>query len=156
MKSDRSLRGSKSANVTPRAGVWIEIIKPGAAGNLSESLPVRECGLKFDNPQDHGYPGEPSLPVRECGLKFDNPQDHGYPGEPSLPVRECGLKYIDRIERARQTLSLPVRECGLKSYFPACYMSICSSLPVRECGLKFPVLPIGQLLYCHSPCGSVD
>ena len=133
LKSDRSLRGSKSANVTPRAGVWIEIIKPGAAGNLSESLPVRECGLKFDNPQDHGYPGEPSL-----------------------PVRECGLKYIDRIERARQTLSLPVRECGLKSYFPACYMSICSSLPVRECGLKFPVLPIGQLLYCHSPCGSVD
>ena len=34
-------------SVTPRAGVWIEIVYNGEVEELvSESLPVRECGLK--------------------------------------------------------------------------------------------------------------
>ena len=33
--------------VTPRAGVWIEIYNVDSYDISSESLPVRECGLKF-------------------------------------------------------------------------------------------------------------
>ena len=56
--------------VTPRAGVWIEMgghMKRVAAE--SQSLPVRECGLKFSGYRHHRATGT-SLPVRECGLKF--------------------------------------------------------------------------------------
>ena len=35
--------------VTPLAGVWIEIVKEGKyCGSRPPSLPLRECGLKFD------------------------------------------------------------------------------------------------------------
>ena len=102
-------------NVTPRAGVWIEILfmryllSPRIA-----SLPVRECGLKYDGCTAAGMEGG-SLPVRECGLKLKslnlNPLD-----EESLPVRECGLKFFLRLSRlCILMMSLPVRECGLKS-----------------------------------------
>ena len=55
-----------------------------------------------------------SLPVRECGLKFALIQHINTTGA-SLPVRECGLKYIIMDIVYIFIKSLPVRECGLKS-----------------------------------------
>ena len=49
--------------VTPRAGVWIEIIVGEVMSASSLSLPVRECGLKSINrstkvaPQSHSPGG---------------------------------------------------------------------------------------------------
>ena len=34
--------------VTPHAGVWIEILQPENVILLSGSLPMRECGLKYN------------------------------------------------------------------------------------------------------------
>ncbi len=34
--------------VTPRAGVWIEIMEPRGMSQSRTSLPVRECGLKWN------------------------------------------------------------------------------------------------------------
>ena len=77
--------------VTPRAGVWIEIIRHGIDRAAYWSLPVRECGLKlitniiyaiFINVTPRAgvwieiniccslLAYSASLPVRECGLKF--------------------------------------------------------------------------------------
>ncbi len=40
---------SLTTNVTPRVGVWIEIVKQiEKSVKALESLPVWECGLKFD------------------------------------------------------------------------------------------------------------
>ena len=38
--------GYKLLTVTPRAGVWIEISRASKLVNANSSLPVRECGLK--------------------------------------------------------------------------------------------------------------
>ena len=35
--------------VTPLAGVWIEITPSDVVSSISWSLPLRECGLKFCN-----------------------------------------------------------------------------------------------------------
>ena len=57
------------ALVTPFAGVWIEIAGAKNAGWSIQSLPSRECGLKFPI-ADMRETGKWSLPSRECGLKF--------------------------------------------------------------------------------------
>ena len=62
-------KNSVPANVTPYAGVWIEIISDITfVGDLA-SLPTRECGLKF---KDFATASKfnVSLPTRECGLKY--------------------------------------------------------------------------------------
>ena len=55
-----------------------------------------------------------SLPLRECGLKFTLPQASQH-FIVSLPLRECGLKSQVRDSKREFRESLPLRECGLKS-----------------------------------------
>ena len=83
------------ANVTPCAGVWIEITSYTLRAQSAASLPVRECGLK-SIPTSAQFLNFWSLPVRECGLKFFHA---GLPAAivVSLPVRECGLKFAYRL-----------------------------------------------------------
>ena len=87
MKDDAK---KEEPEVTPFAGVWIEIMMlPDPLGGMG-SLPSRECGLKCNLYITIGYQIM-SLPSRECGLKFAAYLDqHG--AELSLPSRECGLK----------------------------------------------------------------
>ena len=62
-------RNMKCRNsVTPFAGVWIEIESWSPRGFLLESLPSRECGLKFFRALQVSLLLQ-SLPSRECGLK---------------------------------------------------------------------------------------
>ena len=42
------LAGSLQDCVTPLAGVWIEIVLQTDSGNCNWSLPLRECGLKSE------------------------------------------------------------------------------------------------------------
>ena len=42
-------------NVTPRAGVWVEISSEENENKEEVSLPVRECGLKFEEIEKAGY-----------------------------------------------------------------------------------------------------
>ena len=43
------------ANVTPYAGVWIEIYSSLSVITISLSLPTRECGLKFITGASEAY-----------------------------------------------------------------------------------------------------
>ena len=55
--------------VTPRVGVWIEILLYSTNTLPVASLPVWECGLKFTTSTAVAASVK-SLPVWECGLKF--------------------------------------------------------------------------------------
>ena len=46
LKQSFRLGLSRSGNVTPHAGVWIETKETQAAQPVVWSLPMRECGLK--------------------------------------------------------------------------------------------------------------
>ena len=54
--------------VTPFAGVWIEIGLYSCCFLFCQSLPSRECGLKYCRYRKEPIRSE-SLPSRECGLK---------------------------------------------------------------------------------------
>ncbi len=57
-----------------------------------KSLPVRECGLKFE--QSNMYLGDNvSLPVRECGLKYQLEVSKGY----ERKVTPCAGVWIEII-----------------------------------------------------------
>ena len=108
-------------NVTPFAGVWIEIGNIINHKRTDLSLPLRECGLKCST-RHQKQERLLSLPLRECGLKSKakggKPQDKNvtpfagvwieiclfalllYAGKWSLPLRECGLKYINNFTGA--------------------------------------------------------
>ena len=61
---------SRGFSVTPLAGVWIEIFSVlGNPHARPESLPLRECGLKYNSHTTVDAP-QTSLPLRECGLKY--------------------------------------------------------------------------------------
>ena len=60
--------GYRGTNVTPYAGVWIEIIDSNDDNFFSVSLPTRECGLKCGKVLKL-LTKMLSLPTRECGLK---------------------------------------------------------------------------------------
>ena len=81
----------KDKNVTPFAGVWIEICLFALllyAGKWS--LPLRECGLKYPvfTPQDQVLPVTPFV-----GVWIEIKHSAGF-GQlnMSLPLWECGLK----------------------------------------------------------------
>ena len=60
--------------VTPYAGVWIEISNRVIMRNPFMSLPTRECGLKCRYTCKNVRSAR-SLPTRECGLKSANLSD---------------------------------------------------------------------------------
>ena len=106
------------ANVTPYAGVWIEILylKDNAYTEYA-SLPTRECGLKFIC-----FPctcqRQKSLPTRECGLKFC--YLHHFPNRFWVtPYAGVWIEIYANHGKKTYLLSLPTRECGLK-YFGSC------------------------------------
>ena len=118
--------------VTPRAGVWIEMLNVMFCDIVCRVTP--RAGVWIE--------------ISEQSKKR---QDTG-----SLPVRECGLKSHLILYNMFFPGSLPVRECGLKSLFDIIYIFLSQSLPVRECGLKYLIGIHGNTMECHSPCGSVD
>ena len=76
--------------VTPYAGVWIEIEKLQVLFRCLQSLPTRECGLKFVKCQKWS---EQVLVTPYAGVWIEITEyGGGYRGTKSLPTRECGLK----------------------------------------------------------------
>ena len=79
-------------NVTPLAGVWIEI-QYDEAGKQNETFVT---------------------PLAGVWIEIITKTETGYQIVTSLPLRECGLKYRRNHNRQQWTMSLPLRECGLK------------------------------------------
>ena len=99
------------------------------------SLPVRECGLKYQ--RTHTVLAAPEVTPR-AGVWIEI--EKGKPMEKTEFVTPRAGVWIEIRPRSfppcRPVSSLPVRECGLK-YFPECWpRAVPQTLPVRECGLK--------------------
>ena len=94
--------------------MWIEIILRIVVYAFYESLPSRECGLKFLSR------------FRVIIVTV------------SLPSRECGLKYIIFVACTLQTAVTPFAGVWIEiqSYITAMIPDLVS-LPSRECGLKY-------------------
>ena len=89
---DKKSERPKRKRVTPLAGVWVEMDETIVKNHpWTESLPLRECGLK----------------LTQYGLRIRTKE--------SLPLRECGLKSCRSSVDLDRRRSLPLRECGLKS-----------------------------------------
>ena len=118
--------------VTPLAGVWIEITGYDENAEKGESLPSRECGLKY---------------MMDDGMdEYDM----------VTPLAGVWIEIL-RLSVVRKTIeSLPSRECGLKSLIHVIISEVAESLPSRECGLKFDLWQRIKSDVCHSPRGSVD
>ncbi len=74
-----------------------------------------------------------SLPLRECGLKFEFPLTLQVLTL-SLPSRDCGLKFLYLCHTLILLQSLHLRECGLKYQMLLLYLFCHLSLPSRDCG----------------------
>ena len=92
LKSKFADKDSHAIQVTPFAGVWIEMpiddTKP--LGDMG-SLPSRECGLKYDMYRTE-YKFRAVTPFAGVWIEiFFLNENHFQQG--SLPSRECGLKF---------------------------------------------------------------
>ena len=156
--------------------MWIEILYLNFGSAESESLPTRECGLKYLWPL-LCLQALQSLPTRECGLKSLS-QLPKWIFYLSLPTRECGLKSLTRLlscQRGhRHSLRGSVdwnKDKGWKilTFWVTPYAGVwieislsrlfsinSMSLPTRECGLKFSVAEAHHHPRRHSLRGSVD
>ena len=132
LKSRLQAQRHLTQEVTPLAGVWIEITDTSAGSWQNMSLPLRECGLKYNS-----FCTLLSLvfvtPLAGVWIEMFSSLYHRY----SLLVTPLAGVWIEIFQCVKATLmqeSLPLRECGLKlwRYFTA----------HREVS--------------HSPCGSVD
>ena len=133
---------------------WNSFMASSPYASTSHSL----CGSVDWNfkPQEIEGIRPESLPVRECGLKFQTARNWG----DKTRVTPCAGVWIEIKkcwEKTNYRWSLPVRECGLKYWPEQAFLTTCLSLPVRECGLKSSA-SISALITasCHSLCGSVD
>ena len=155
LKSCKHLTLSHQGEVTPLAGVWIEI-EPVRANTVQESsLPLRECGLKCYY-TTYSDSWQLSLPLRECGLKY-----YKFCTSPcrewSLPLRECGLKYLAAQYRLLDPVSLPLRECGLKFLVAETKARLLLVTPLAGVWIEITIFGKEAMAgMCHSPCGSVD
>ena len=173
-KEGHSLRGSVDWNevtkaeeaillVTPYAGVWIEIIYSFCDFPAVESLPTRECGLKFAvilgaiRKASHSLRGSVdwNICVICCivlitvtpyaGVWIEIWERTGKLDDDSVtPYAGVWIEICCDPWSYQKGKSLPTRECGLKSYRFRYVFTEFWSLPTRECGLKseFTVLVV--------------
>ena len=114
MKYSSMEEAEEAEEVTPLAGVWIEMCIVGTVTLLMMSLPLRECGLKSRLVPSSVVP-ELSLPLRECGLKLCVDQvEAGQAAVTPLAGVWIEIQMSQRMMQPFQP-SLPLRECGLKS-----------------------------------------
>ncbi len=77
-------------DVTPLAGVWIEITKKTQRRSFGRSLPLRECGLKSEG-KERDAQGRFVTPLAGVWIEITFPSGWQIICW-SLPLRECGLK----------------------------------------------------------------
>ena len=120
-------------NVTPYAGVWIEISNLEIPADSKSVTPY--AGVWIEIIVTRSYLVKCLYVTPYAGVWIEIFLFKRYVSIfQSLPMRECGLKLIKKKEeRAEKT-----------------------SLPMRECGLKYVVHHAFSLINCHSLCGSVD
>ena len=120
-----SLRGSVDWNwrgrhykhgkqVTPYAGVWIEIST------------ILYLYLRSNS---HSLRGSVDWNLKKNALKHIN--------SPSLPTRECGLKYLYIIKKKGEWKVTPYAGVWIEIVHDRKVIITAWSLPTRECGLKY-------------------
>ena len=91
LKSRLQAQRHLTQEVTPLAGVWIEITDTSAGSWQNMSLPLRECGLKYNS-----FCTLLSLvfvtPLAGVWIEIVKLVEDFTNDSSSLPLRECGLK----------------------------------------------------------------
>ena len=153
---NRAQRRKSGNRVAPLAGAWIEMYFAGIRIlYLKSSLPSRERGLKYENP-NKGLDLKLSLPSRERGLKLCIEKELKY-NHCVAPLAGAWIEITVPWSHLPHLLSLPSRERGLKYRQHQKLNCIALSLPSRERGLKLQSLHKRRtVLPCRSPRGSVD
>ena len=121
-------------DVTPLAGVWIEISLFGCADCFLSSLPSRECGLKLPAYSLHFCPGAVT-PLAGVWIEIALYHRSGH-YQCVTPLAGVWIEISDSLQKPASKVSLPSRECGLKSVVLLAKCRDGESLPSRECGLK--------------------
>ncbi len=127
-------RYRKTKIVTPLAGVWIEIAPKAEGGRRKMSLPSRECGLKLEYKPDplNSYT---VTPLAGVWIEIIAAFAFSSSAIKSLPSRECGLKF---------RLFYQDRYCHAVTPLAGVWIEISS------------VHAMPDISGCHSPRGSVD
>ena len=98
-----------------------------------------------------------SLPVRECGLKYEMYRHVVDLHEPSLPVRECGLKWRITIHRPFSVCVTPRAGVWIEIKSSTGLRLSKSVTPRAGVWIEITVCRRRSVaLVRHSPCGSVD
>ena len=120
--------------VTPYAGVWIEILGMKVYDSLRQSLPTRECGLKFIKTSNSR---RNILVTPYAGVWIEIQFIIRYTiSNDVTPYAGVWIEILGYISKIFENRSLPTRECGLKFSTNERTRKFCLSLPTRECGLK--------------------
>ena len=119
-------------NVTPYAGVWIEIRSPCVYSVVWIVTPYAGVWIEIGD---------------WCKT---------WVFERVTPYAGVWIEIFFRTVNRSWITSLPTRECGLKLAMVCVFVTLFASLPTRECGLKS--VDLFQWIYCysHSLRGSVD
>ena len=122
---------------------------------LATSLPLRECGLKFNIGKRILNPLRVT-PLAGVWIEIVNFLLTSMLCVCHSPCGSVDWNDISVVFSWWIAQSLPLRECGLKLRCITSIGDTAMSLPLRECGLKFCNSVYLTLIVCHSPCGSVD
>ena len=141
--------------VTPLAGVWIEIMFFREHVSKNSVTPLAGVWIEMSLQKSVSYRYLMSLPLRECGLKSGCAW--GYVPAPGVtPLAGVWIEITWYWVRDFAFNVTPL--AGVWIEMPGILRTLISgtSLPLRECGLKSlgPFVKYGKI--SHSPCGSVD
>ena len=142
-------------NVTPFAGVWIEITQLLLMYLHTRVTPFAGVWIEIFSAPPPQIKAKMSLPSRECGLKLAYPM----PIRANMIVTPFAGVWIEMcicLQKSTASSSLPSRECGLKYHSTSNSSKYFSSLPSRECGLKLCSFALVCFCLRHSLRGSVD
>ncbi len=123
----------KASNVTPLAGVWIEIDNQTGSRAADHVTPLAGVWIEIA-----------SITVALSGANV------------SLPSRECGLKFVLDISELQPAAVTPLAGVWIEIVIDFNNTTYVTSLPSRECGLKYQRKLREIEENRHSPRGSVD
>ena len=140
-----SLRGSVDWNimldilkswiqVTPYAGVWIEIVKQETKDTIEKRHSLRGS-VDWNLYAQWLYKPSPVTPYAGVWIEIQRAQVWRIKKDVT-PYAGVWIEISIKMSADPTNKSLPTRECGLKSQMFRDFSTILTSLPTRECGLK--------------------
>ena len=75
---------------------------------------------------------------------------------PVTPLVGVWIEIIYALSAVKSVIVTPLVGVWIEILLPRQVQGITESLPLWECGLKYCNYKLLRIVFCHSPCGSVD